>query len=261
MSVANTDRWLRARRPLARPRVRLLCLPYAGGGATIYHHWPDGHHWPAGHHWPEGLPADVEVRAVQLPGRQDLWNEPPHQSVSSLVQGLVQALAALPTAPLVIYGHSFGTLLGFELSLALAAAGTPPRALIAAARGAPNRPARLPAIHTLPDPAFKEELAARYGMSRVLLADAELMALVMPSLRADFTALETYRYAPDQKLAVPLHVLHGQKDKLVHPEDIAAWRELTTGPSTLHELDAGHFFVDTHRAWVLARVAEVLRSL
>lgn len=249
MSIANTDRWLRARKPLGRPMLRLLCLPYAGSGATIYHQWSDG------------LPADVEVRAAQLPGRQDLWSEPPHKSVASIVQGLVKALAALPPAPLVIYGHSFGTVIGFELALALSAAGAPPRAFIAAARGAANRPSRLPVIHALPDPAFKEELAARYGMSRALLADAELMAMVMPSLRADFTALETYRATPGQELAVPIHVLHGQKDQLVHPEDLAAWRELTTAPSTLHEIDAGHFFVDTHRAWVLSRVAEVLRGV
>jgi surfactin synthase thioesterase subunit len=249
MSVANTDRWLRARRPLARPRLRLLCLAYAGGGATLYHHWPDG------------LPADVEVRAVQLPGRQDLWGEPPHKSVASLVEGLVKALAGLAPAPLVIYGHSFGAILGFELAVALAAAGSSPRAFIAAARGAAHRPSRLPAIHALPEPAFKEELAARYGMSRALLADAELMALALPALRADFTALETYRFAPGQRLAVPIHALHGRQDKLVPPDDIAAWHELTTGPAALHEVDAGHFFVDTHRPWVLARVGEVLREV
>lgn len=245
----NTDRWLRARRPLARPRLRLVCLPYAGGGATIYHHWPDG------------LPADVEVRAVQLPGRQDLWNEPPHKSVAAVVQGLVGALAALPPAPLVIYGHSFGAVVGFELTVALSAAGLSPRAFIAAARGAAHRPSRLPAIHALPEPAFKEALAARYNMSRALLADAELMALALPALRADFTALETYRFSPGQPLAVPLHALHGRQDELVAAEDIAAWRELTTGPSALHEVDAGHFFVDTHRPWVLARVADVLRGV
>lgn len=249
MSVANTDRWLRTRRPLAHPRLRLLCLPYAGGGATIFHHWPDG------------LPADVEVRAVQLPGRQDLWSEPPHKSVAPIIEGLVKALAGLVPAPLVIYGHSFGTILGFELALALSAAGSSPRALIAAGRGAAHRPSRLRMIHALPEREFKEELAARYGMSRALLDDAELMALAMPALRADFTALETYSSSSGQKLAVPLHALHGQKDPLVHPDDIAAWRELTTGPSALHEVDAGHFFVDTHRPWVLARVADVLRGV
>lgn len=85
------------------------------------------------------------------------------------------------------------------------------------------------------------------------------MQLVMPSLRADFEALDTYRYVDGPPLAVPVTVLAGRRDgALASHEVVAAWRERTTGPYAEHWIDAGHFFVDTHRSWVLARIAEAL---
>lgn len=248
MTPADAAAWLRVRRPLAAPRARLLCLPYAGGAATLFHTWPDG------------LPADVEVRAAQLPGRQDRLSHPTLTSLPAIIERLVEALAALPPAPLVLYGHSFGALLAFELTRRLRAAGQPPRGLIVGGRRAPHLPPIIAPLHQLSDPDFKEELHRRYGTPRAVLQDAELMGLALPSLRADFTALETHQHQAAEPLALPMTVLRGRHDTSVPAEDAAAWRDHAAGAFALHEVDAGHFFVDSHRPWVVAQVAEALRA-
>lgn len=249
------DQLLRTAREVAKPSLRLLCLPYAGGGVTIFRDWA------------RALPQTVEVRALQLPARQDRLGEPGLTRIADIVAAIVRVLQPLSPAPIGIFGHSFGSLVAFELSRSLTAAGTPPRALIVGALRPPHLPRRLPPMFHLAEPAFKDELHRRYGTPRQLLDNAELMQLGLPSLRADLTALETYEYAADRPLDLPLTVLHGRRDSWVSQEDALAWRQLMapTSPAasglTLHEVDAGHFFVDTHRAWVMERVADALRAV
>ena len=154
MTEREAALWLPARRRLDAPRVRLLCLPYAGGGATIYRAWS------------AELPADVEVRPVQLPARQDRRHETPLTRVDAIVTRLVAAVESLPPAPTAIFGHSFGGLVAYELGRRLSAAGTPPLALVIGARHAPHLPRAAPPIHALPEEAFVEstESALRHGL-------------------------------------------------------------------------------------------------
>ena len=125
MSHERIGRLLRCRKPLTRPAVRLLCLPYAGGGSTVFHAWS------------EGLPQDVEVRAAQLPGRQDRLDEAGLTSMSAIVHELSIALDTLPPAPLVLYGHSFGALIAFALAQRMKESHLSPQSLIVGARRAP----------------------------------------------------------------------------------------------------------------------------
>lgn len=248
MNKSDVESLLRCRRPLSQPRARLLCLPYAGGGATIFQSW-------AGQ-----LPADIEVRVAQFPGRQDRLREPTLKSVAAMNDALYEALSALPPAPLYLYGHSLGALIAFELARKLASMQRPPAGLIVGGRRAPHMPPRRAPIHMLPDAEFKDALHHLYGTSRAVLQDSDLMAIALPALRGDFTAHDLYQYVPGAPLDVPITVLSGQKDWSMTREDALAWAELSTRYQGLHELDAGHLFVDSHASWVLERVRAVLAA-
>jgi medium-chain acyl-[acyl-carrier-protein] hydrolase len=238
--------WLPAYRALPSPRVRLVCCPYAGASATLFHAWPSG------------LPADVEVRAVQLPARQSRLREPPLTRVAPIVDRIVAALGALPPAPLALYGHSFGSLVAFELARRLSALGAPPIALVVAAR----RPPHLPHVHTnlyaLPEPELLAALHERYGTPWSLLRDRDLMELALPPMRADMEAIETHVHVDGDPLDLPVTVLRALRDAALPADEAAEWSELVRGGAPVHEIDAGHFFMDTHRAWVLARVADAI---
>jgi medium-chain acyl-[acyl-carrier-protein] hydrolase len=85
------------------------------------------------------------------------------------------------------------------------------------------------------------------------------MQLLLPMLRADFAACETYRYCADAPLDVPIVVFSGQADPKVNADECAAWQSCTTGACRQVEFAGDHFFIHTQEAEVLAALrAELL---
>jgi medium-chain acyl-[acyl-carrier-protein] hydrolase len=243
-----TAAWLTNPRPNPRAAVRLFCFPYAGCGASAFHRWP------------AGLPPTVEVRPVQLPGRESRFREEPFTRLTPLVGALADALRPHLDRPFVFFGHSLGALVSFELARELRRRGGPaPVGLLVAGRGAPHLPQRKPLLGHLPDEEFVEQLAAYGGVPAEVLAHQELLSLLLPALRADVLVSDTYTPTADTPLACPLHVYGGLEDADVPREDLQAWQELTTGPFDLHLFPGGHFFLHTAEALVLARVAQDLQ--
>jgi surfactin synthase thioesterase subunit len=132
------SRWVQVSRARPGARLRLVCLPPAGGGASRYRGWP------------ALLPDDVEVVSVQLPGRENRFNEQPIESMEELVDQLVEGLASYLTRPFALFGHSMGALIAFELIRRLRPSGVAPVHLFASGCRAPHLPSRSPDWHTLP---------------------------------------------------------------------------------------------------------------
>jgi medium-chain acyl-[acyl-carrier-protein] hydrolase len=242
--------WLSTPRPVARPRARLVCIPYAGGSAAAYHGW-----LPL-------LPADVELVVAQLPGRGLRAREAPVTSLAVLVDALEQALTALPPLPFVLFGHSMGAGVAFELTRALRRRRRPePAHLFVSAAAAPQLPRADRPRHDLPEPELLTELQRFGGTPDVLLRDPELLALVLPALRADFAVLETHRYRSERPLELPITALAGTADACVAPASVEAWRVQTTGRFDLQRIDDGHFFVHTKRERVVQSVTAALAPL
>jgi medium-chain acyl-[acyl-carrier-protein] hydrolase len=222
--------------PVARPdaRLRLICLPFAGGGAAAYRAWA------------RRLPRWLEVTAAQLPGRETRIHEPARPDVHEIVPELVAALApGLGERPYAVYGHSMGTVIGFELCRALRRAGLPqPRALVVAARRAPHlpRPAGRPLAHTLSHDAFLDLLRRYGGTPEELLRDPDALELFLPLLRADFSLVDTYEYREEPPFTFPITVYTGIGDAQVTDEGAAAWAHHTTAAFARRTFDGGHFF-------------------
>ncbi|HLN62204.1 MAG TPA: alpha/beta fold hydrolase [Symbiobacteriaceae bacterium] len=219
-------------RPNPGAPLRLFCLPYAGGGPTIY--------WP----WAKALPA-LEVCPVGLPGRGTLLNLPPHTSVGPLVAELARAMQAHLDKPFALFGHSMGALVAFELARELRRSyGRLPAALIVGGRNAPHWPREnRPDLHGLPDAELVAELKVLGGTPPEVLAHAELMELILPVMRADLAIHETYEYVAEAPLACPVVALGGTRDDRTTQAGLEAWGELTTGRFALEWFEGGHFFV------------------
>ncbi len=244
------DAWLLCPRPDPQARLRLLCFAYAGGGPPIFHHWAGG------------LPAGVEVCAVQLPGRGARVREAPFTRLAPLVETLASALRPDLDKPFALFGHSVGALIAFELARALRRRGQPlPAHLFVSGCGAPQLPdPRLP-IHALPDGEFVAELAQLGGTPAEVLAHAELMALLLPALRADFALSETYVCAEEPPLACPVTAFGGVDDARVSRDRLEGWREQTVGSFTLRLFPGDHFFINTARPALLEALAGQLEPL
>lgn len=247
---AHSESWIRRFHPTAGRPCRLVCLPHAGGTASFF--------FP----FSQRLAAHADVLAVQYPGRQDRRLEPALDSVEELVPALHAALRPYDDLPLVLFGHSMGAVLAFELARRMEREGTGPLGLIVSGRRAVDI-LRDDRVHTLGDAALIEEVRVLAGTDPGLLQDEEILRMVLPALRADFKAVETYRYRPDGSgppLRCPLSVLTGTSDPRVSPEQAMAWRELTEGPFGFRSFPGGHFYLATQQDAVSAAVAEDLRS-
>ncbi|MFJ2868426.1 thioesterase II family protein [Kitasatospora sp. NPDC087314] len=237
-------------RPAPRPdaRLRLICFAYAGGGSSAFAEWP------------RALPADVEVCAVRLPGRESRIFQPAYRDVDELVPVLTEVLAEHCEAPFVLFGHSMGALIAFALARRLRAEGRPaPEHLVVSGRRAPQLVHNRPLIHHLPDGQFVERLRELGGTPEELLADARAMRLVLPGLRADFQLNDTYRHRPEEPLPVPVTAFGGRADPHVDPEGVAAWARQSTGRFTMRMFDGGHFFLHSARQEVLRELGRLLR--
>jgi len=207
------------------------------------------------------LPDDVEVVSVQLPGRENRFNEDPIESMEQLVDPLLEGLASSLTSPFALFGHSMGALLAFELARRMRRNGVTPVHLFVAGRRAPHLPSRSPVWHTLPDQELIATLGELGGIPPELLAESHILDAVLPMVRADCTVAETYVFRPQAPLSCPVSAFGGLGDKEVLPEEVRAWSRHTTGPFRAHLMPGGHFFVDSARPDLLRLVVSELGSV
>ncbi len=250
MTGGGLTAWTVVPRPSPDPRVRLLCFPYAGGTASVYRSWP------------EVLPPDIEVHAVQMPGREWRIKEEPFRRLDPLVDALIEVVEPMLERPVAFFGHSLGALVSFGLARGLRRAGLPePAQLFVSAHRAPQLPAIEPSIHDASDEAFMGGLRALQGTPEELLANEELMALLLPVLRADFEIADTYVHADEPPLSCPMSAFGGVGDLVTPRERLEPWGELTDGPFKLRMLPGGHFFVNESRDFVLRAVFQDLMAV
>ncbi|MER8188481.1 thioesterase domain-containing protein [Kitasatospora sp. NPDC094015] len=238
------------RQPLLGDR-RLICLPHAGGSANDYRHWA-------------GAVPGVDVIAARLPGRDSRFAEPAATEFEPLVDHLLAELTPYLGTPYALFGHSMGGLLGYELGRRLEAAGHGPELVIAAGTAAPAElsgphPSGAPADDLPSDEVLLDELRRDRAAPPEVLADAELMALLLPVLRADLAVVASYRDDPARPpLRAPLRLYHG-RDEVPDPDRlVAGWAPSVTGTPRAHGFPGGHFFVRTASDEVLARLTEDL---
>ncbi len=171
----------------------------------------------------------------------------------------LMALEPYLDRPYILYGYSLGALIAFELARQLRRQKIPPPvALYTLARPAPHLPQTKDPLHQLPDDSFVQELIRRFnGMSPVILQDQELMKLLLPTLRADVTALETYVYQDEEPLDCPIRAFGGRFDSTTTEDDLRAWQLHTNSSFELEMFHGDHFFIRNHQQSIFRSIAAV----
>jgi surfactin synthase thioesterase subunit len=240
--------WLRCFHPAPGSRTRLVCFPHAGGSASFFFPLSRQLHGP------------VEVYTVQYPGRQDRLAERPRTAIADLADEIARAVRGLTGGPLAFFGHSMGAVVAFEVALRLEAdAGRRLDRLFVSGRRAPSR-YRDDRVHHHDDAGLVAELRQLRATDPAVLADPELLRMVLPAVRSDYRAIETYRHEPGAAVSCPVTVLLGTDDTLTTLDEARAWAGHTTGSFELRRFPGGHFFLRDCPGDVAGTVREQLVS-
>ncbi len=247
MSTTLQDLWISARKPRPQAKLRLLCFPYAGGGALAYRGWA------------AQVPEEIDVLPVQLPGRERRLREPPFTRVATLVEAAAEGLLPHLDRPFAVFGHSMGALVGYELIQRLRREhGLEPVRLLVSARSAPQLPPDPDDDYKLPDPELIERLREINGTPTEVLEHPELMELMLPLLRADFELNDTYEPIAHPALECPVTAFGGLEDDETPKDDLEPWGEVTRGPFKLRMFPGDHFYLNQHQDRLIQAVAEDL---
>jgi medium-chain acyl-[acyl-carrier-protein] hydrolase len=245
------ERWFL--RPVPRPdsALRLICVPYAGGGVTAFHGWA------------EKLPGYIEAWLLRLPGRETRLRERPYTDLPALVRAAAPVCADRLDRPFALFGHSLGAIVAFELARQMRRDHARiPLHLAVSARPAPYLSVHHRAVHQLPDDEFLTVLDQRFkAIPPVIRDDPEMRALYLPILRADMTMLETYRYREEAPLECSVSAFGGAQDAEAGFEELMSWRSLCRGPFTATTFPGGHFFIQPQRDAVLLALARELSQV
>lgn len=234
-------------KPNPHARMRLFCFPYAGSTAVVFRNWP------------QHLPSEIEVCAVQYRGRGSRLAEPLGEDVVDVMNGLYQELQPFLNKPFAFFGHSMGALVGYEFARRLQREQQlGPFQLFVSGCSAPHVRMFDELTYNLPEPEFLAELRRLQGTPEEVLDNAELMQLMMPIVRADFKASQTYQYVPGPLLECPIRAFGGLKDEMVPREELEAWSEHTQGSFRAQMLPGDHFFLNTSQSLLTRIIAQEL---
>jgi surfactin synthase thioesterase subunit len=247
--AARDSQWLVPVRTSDNPTQRLFCFPYAGGAASAYRQWA------------HGLPPDVDVYAIELPGHGVRRGEPMLTRVEDVVEGLIPELGRLLDRPYALFGHCLGAIVMFETARRLVLDGAPrPFELFASGAPAPEL-YLIPEIYTQSDERFRDVLGLiNFASSEAVLADESLFQRALPFVRSGFQLASGYRMdkAGAGPLAVPITAFGGWEDVFAPVGAVQAWRAHTSEHFALHMVAGGHYFLESERAALQKVVAQKL---
>lgn len=221
--------------------LRLVCFPHAGGSAAFYRGW-------ATHERP-----DVEVLAIQYPGRMNRLGEPLIDEIGAMADALAGVLARSVAAPFAFFGHSMGATIAFETIQRLARDHLPhPVRLFASARKGPacHRPGQR---HLANDEAIIAYLRKLGGCEAEVFQQPQLLPLLLPIIRSDFKLGETWAPPPDARVDCPITAFVGDEDPEVTIEEAASWGR-ASDHFEMRVFRGHHFYLLDHRSEVIDHV-------
>lgn len=248
-STTLKDLWVRTPRKRVRPALRIFAFPYSGANASMF--------FP----WAMIFPDSIEVSAIQYPGHGDRVGESFSTRIDELVIPITQALLPLMDLPFVLFGHSLGALIVFEITRYLQKSGKAmPRWIFLSGHGAPHLPDRNPRIHNLPDEEFIRKIISLGGMEEGIISNNELMELVLPALKADFEVCETYHFNHEKILDCPLSAFGGLEDPYVTKEELYAWKDHTQKEFLVRMFPGDHFYLNNSRHLLIQMMMKDLKE-
>ncbi|WP_439677945.1 thioesterase II family protein [Embleya sp. MST-111070] len=223
-----------------RGRTALLCVPFAGAGPSFFHPWRA----PAGDRW--------RLLSVELPGRERRILETPYRNVVEAAKNSVDEIVANlgRGTRTVLFGHSLGAVLAYELVHLLSTRDVPVERLIVSGSPGPWTQRERRATG-LPDEEFLARVEEFAGFRHEALDHPEMRELILPVLQADCEMHENYLPSTDDPVSVPICSIRGDSDGLVSADQAREWRDATTSTFEYAEFPGDHMYLVDHAREIL----------
>jgi medium-chain acyl-[acyl-carrier-protein] hydrolase len=214
------------------PKAVLYIFHYSGGGACSFRRLV------------EGLDSGINVIGVQLPGRENRFQESCIEDLDTVMHDLIKAFRSYMAPNAIFLGHSMGARLAFECVQAIRLHGISlPKHLIISGRRAPHRPNSDILRSDLTNEEMITVLKKYGGVNDALLADEDVLSFLLPLMRSDLRLLEQFQPKVTLPLTIPMTAIGGAQDRLVSKEDLQAWKEYTIADFKCQMFEGGHFFL------------------
>lgn len=246
LTTTDFTAWFRNFTSHRESNYLIFCLPHSGAGSSVFQSWG------------QALPPGLEIAAVRLPGREQRHGEPPDLHPEEIAA----AIAARTDRPYVIFGHSMGARLGFEVIRVLRRLGAPPPlCFYPAAARPPDVEDPIARVAEYDDDRCVSALIELLDAPVLLRDEPELRELYLPILRSDLRWLREFGYQPQPPLDVPIVAMAGEADSQNGPDTMLGWSRHTSATFRLHTLPGGHFFPQVAAAQVIGLIADHLAGL
>ncbi|MGE5351775.1 MAG: thioesterase II family protein [Acidobacteriota bacterium] len=209
---------------------RLICFPFEGGSSHFFRDWS------------KVLGEYVEVAAIELPGRGRRISERLYYKLPGVIHEILPSMLPLLDKPFYFFGHGLGALIAFEMTAVLRKSFLPePDHLFVSSISSPQ--VKKEVTYNLSKDKFLNKLKEMNKIPSEVLKDRDLVDLMYPILKADFSVSETYSYKAGFKIDCPITAFGGLSDINISLDEIQAWAEVTNSSFELNLLPGGHFFI------------------
>lgn len=230
-------------------KIRLIIFPYAGGSASVFKQWGNS------------LSTDIEICSIQLPGREDRYQEKPFTEIESYIKEFSGYFQGLSDLPFVFFGHSLGALFCYEVCRYLEKNDLPLPLHVFISGASPPRKFETNEIKEYNDEELKKELISLNGIPEEFKKNENLLKLFLPVIRSDIALLETYDYKDDYKFSMPISVFGGALDRSVPVADLQEWNRLSDDYCKIYTFTGDHFFIFSEQDKLLSEINREMKYL
>lgn len=229
-------------------KIKMICLPFAGGSKYSYYRYV------------KLAPEWIEVIPVDLPGRGARLNEQLLTDMYDVVEDVFKHIQRHLDGPYVLYGHSMGALTVLLLTRKIRKEGLRmPLHLFVTGHGGPSASDNKIIRYNMPENELIDELSILDGIPGDIMNDRFLLRFFLPVIRADFRAIETFNYTPEEKLDIPITCVVGSEER-ISLEKAGAWEMETTASVDVRQLPGKHFFIYQHEREIMTLICRKLAA-
>ena len=231
-----------------KSEVQLICFPFAGSGASLFYPWVSS------------LSSKFEIWAFQAPGHEELMDQELISDLGQMKKYIHQKVLPILKPPFILFGHSLGAVLAYELSKELQTKNLIPATLIVSGRQPPHLKSKKASISHLKNEDFINEVFQFNGIPRELLNSNEFLEMAIPILRADFQLAENYQIQIEEKIKCPIKVIGTTLDQWIDLHEISQWSNATENSCEISIFEGDHFHLKQNPKVITNYLNEDLRS-